>query len=104
MIDGDDSMLNEAKILVPDNEIAIQLGHQFNAARNSFEQRTKSMSSMESFDLYHSNTEVQEAKGKLVKHLSQFTDEQVAIIRSVMYVGRDEVNLLLIREEPEDLN
>lgn len=94
-------MINQAKELIPAIQRAIQLGHELNGARNSFKIRTQGMNNVDVAMLYHEDPETQEARQNLVDHLSQFTKEQVAIIRAVMYTGRNDLGLLNQNEEED---
>ncbi|OUQ86499.1 hypothetical protein B5G50_21440 [Brevibacillus brevis] len=87
-------LLIKAKSLVPAIEETINLAIRYNMALESFETMNPipdgEKPSFEHWEAFHTDVEIIQARESIEKHLFKLTYDEVVIIQSIMYIGRDE--------------
>lgn len=86
-------LLQQVRKLVPTVREVIQLGQILNLARESFEigeRREPSTLNMQRWEAYHKDPQIQKAKRDFFDYLNSMPYDDVVLIGSIMYIGRDE--------------
>lgn len=90
-------LLIKAKSIVPAIEETIKLANRYNRALESFEAINPipegEKPSFESWEAYHKDVEIIQTRESIEKHLMKLTYDEVVIIQSIMYIGRDEIDV-----------
>lgn len=87
-------LLIKAKSLVPAIKETINLAIRYNMALENFEKMNPipegDKPSFEHWEAYHEDAELIQTRESIEKHLLKLTNDEVVIIQSIMYIGRDE--------------
>lgn len=94
-------MYAQAKLLVPTIKQIIKLGNDFNNARDDFDRRYPSITGKlsEHMDEYRKDPALKKARNTIEGFMMELSEVEIDLIRSIMYIGREERRLLTKDEE-----